>query len=523
MVIDHMGKPIGVHGREQEEGGPTGYTGGAKEQWGTDCTDPGTARFAALGFAPVTEEAHQFVECLGELVDSVTPRKRARTNVNHIRWWAVVAALAADLIVAANRHPLRWSYMSISSRELDQSGLIGYRPFMTLFKALEKMSLIEVLKGGNRKHPFAPRQYAAGKATRFRALPRLMDMALAHGITPGNVRDHFTVQLPEEVIILKASSRRVGKDKVKGEKLRFDMTPELARMEEHLRAINAFLAAQDIEGGLFPGYQRLFNEGDRECFRWDKGGRLYCRGDETYQTAKKADRLAMTINGCPVAEIDISASYLTMYARWKGIEFPAGVDPYEIDGLERPYVKAWVTATLGHDRFHTRWSEESSKMIKEAGLKTGGKHTVTKVGEMVLEALPFLRDWPETPVRWSDLMYTESEAVYGALVELNLSYGIPALAVHDSIIVPEDKVETAMAILMDHYVVQAGVYPRLKVNFADGTVRHINPQDRAYIEPAVLALPSRLGRLLEHHPQEAPKADQDDSGVTSGPDRPLIA
>lgn len=503
MVIDHGGDHLGEDRGKEREGEPTGYTGVGKDYGGRDYTHPGAARYVALSHSPVTEQARQLGEHLMAQIDSASPRQRARRQADHDRLSMVITALIADLFLAAGRHPQRWSYRSISSRAFDPSTPIGYKPFMTLFKTMETLSLIEVMKGGNRKHPFADGEYAAGKATRFRALPSLMDMALEHGITPGNARDHFTVLLPREVIILRGSSHRVGRDKIKGPRLRLDMKPELARMEEHLKAINAFLAAQDIEGGLFPGYQRIFNEGDREDFKWDKGGRLYCRGEESYQTAKKASRLAMTVNESPVVEIDISASYLTMYAHWMGVDFPHGVDPYEIEGLERPYVKAWVTATLGHDRFHTRWPQEASKMVREAGLMTGGNHTMTKVGEKVLEALPFLRDWPETPVRWSDLMYTESQAVFGTLVQLNLSYGIPAMAVHDSIIVPEEKAETAMAILMDHYLVQAGVLPRLKVNHPDGSSETFGPQDRASMKPAILALPSKLGRLLEQHPQDA--------------------
>src|SRR5262249_10246503 len=46
---------------------------------------------------------------------------------------------------------------------------------------------------------------------------------------------------------------------------------------------------------------------------WKKGGCLYSNGENCYQRLSEAERVKMTINGEPVAEIDIKASFLTIY------------------------------------------------------------------------------------------------------------------------------------------------------------------------------------------------------------------
>ena len=45
-----------------------------------------------------------------------------------------------------------------------------------------------------------------------------------------------------------------------------------------------------------------------------------------------AERLKMTINSEPVAEVDIRASYLTIFLSLHGIQLPDG-DPYELPVL----------------------------------------------------------------------------------------------------------------------------------------------------------------------------------------------
>ena len=89
-----------------------------------------------------------------------------------------------------------------------------------------------------------------------------------------------------------------------------------------MRELNEFLARQQIEGGgdvVHQGYIRISRTVIRPGFDWNYGGRLYSQPPATnYQQMSKKARLKMTINGEAVAEIDIRASYLTLFYGWHG-------------------------------------------------------------------------------------------------------------------------------------------------------------------------------------------------------------
>src|ERR1700675_3058858 len=94
-------------------------------------------------------------------------------------------------------------------------------------------------------------------------------------------------------------------------------------------------------------------------FDWNLGGRLYShRFTDSYQVRSADVRAAMTINGEPVAEIDIRASYLTIFLSLHGIQLDTESDPYELEGLglsDRSAVKAWMVATFGNTKPIRRW------------------------------------------------------------------------------------------------------------------------------------------------------------------------
>ena len=98
------------------------------------------------------------------------------------------------------------------------------------------------------------------------------------------------------------------------------------------------------------------------------GGRLYSHGERNYQQMESADRLRMTINGEPVCEVDIRASYLTIFHARHGEPFDATHDPYDVAGLgpeAREVVKMWVTASFGNDAPIERWPREVVAKYRE--------------------------------------------------------------------------------------------------------------------------------------------------------------
>jgi hypothetical protein len=55
--------------------------------------------------------------------------------------------------------------------------------------------------------------------------------------------------------------------------------------------------------------------------------------NDSYQAMSGTRRRMMTINGEPVAEIDIRASYLTIFLSMHGVQLDATKDPYELQGF----------------------------------------------------------------------------------------------------------------------------------------------------------------------------------------------
>ncbi|UPJ95052.1 hypothetical protein [Bradyrhizobium sp. 172] len=78
----------------------------------------------------------------------------------------------------------------------------------------------------------------------------------------------------------------------------------------------------------------------------------------SYQLMTGAQRSLTTINGEPVAEIDIRASYLTIFLSMHGIQLDDTKDPYELEGFgseHRVAVKNWFTGTFGSKRPIRMW------------------------------------------------------------------------------------------------------------------------------------------------------------------------
>jgi hypothetical protein len=126
------------------------------------------------------------------------------------------------------------------------------------------------------------------------------------------------------------------KTEIPGEPMEFERTPMVGGMEHVISELNEFFAKFTLRGGVHQGYIRIFHNGDDPGFDWDKGGRLYSQHfTDSYQVMPSTRRQKMTINGEQVAEIDISASYLTVFLSLHGLQLDTTVDPYELPGLAR--------------------------------------------------------------------------------------------------------------------------------------------------------------------------------------------
>jgi hypothetical protein len=262
---------------------------------------------------------------------------------------------------------------------------------------------------------FGPGQVAwRGRATRFRATPKLVELAATCGVTTGEAGNHFTKELPKRPLVLRGgSTRQPGRRKATGEVIKFDYTPTIRAMEQTIVSLNRFLDQFSIGGGVHRGYVRVFNLGDHPAFRWDLGGRLYSQGEDSYQHMPGAARLEMTMGGAPVCELDIRASYITIFHAQRGRPLNAATDPYDLlpgCGEEgRDVVKGFIAMTFGNSEFPGRWSaQRGSAFLKATGKKLGSKYPLPIVRDAVTAAYPLLADLKqdnEKPPLWAELMF----------------------------------------------------------------------------------------------------------------------
>ena len=431
-----------------------------------DITEIADARYMGLMCPPASPEAKALFVDIINIIEQAEKRQRARKVEDKAAFRSAVGLITGDLLIAMEVKEHGWSYHGLSPAAFDDRP-VGYKTFKPIVETMEAVGLIVISKGRNIKaiqFNEGTTSYYPGFASRFRPTQVLVSMARASGVGQGQAREHFIHQLPKKVIEVRTKSTKAFGRKATGKRMKFEHTEKSRAMEADVKSLNKFLAGFELEGGSFSGYRRLFSNGDIDGFDFQWGGRLYGVGDYSYQTIKKAERQKMTISGEEVVEIDINASYLTILHGIAGHPLPNRDDLYAIGGYNRTIVKAWITATIGHHGFHTRWPKNAIQEIKDAGIDKPTGLTMTSLQPDILDHFPMLADWPSQKVTWADLMFTESDIIIGTMTELMHSYGIPCFSVHDSIIVRKSDQRIAMETLKDQFFKRTSIEPRLKVN-----------------------------------------------------------
>ncbi len=454
-------------------------------------TPSDTPLYAALNSKPITDEARTFVRNLRMGIEcheaqTASRKNRRRDHKLDEFEWALGAFLADLLRAAAQDKADGWVFRSMKAESFTGE-TVSHRAFSQIVKALTEIEKLDRAPGyqvwmragfdaADNSHVVTE-----AKAGRYRATERLLGIAKGRGITLETVHQHFIQALPRHPIVLKSASKQERGNKVSGRRMKIERTPEVERLEADVKRLNEFLDGFTLAGGTHRGYFRVFNLGDQPGFAWNKGGRLYSQGEDSYQRLKEDQRVLMTIDGEPVVEIDIKASYLTILHGRLGKPFDPSRDPYEVDGLEplviegkdlrRWVVKSWVVATLGHSSHHSRWPDkiiaDFEKLTNGAFGSLGKAYPIRGVREAMEAKHPILKQWGSLGVSWADLMFAESDAVIRTMVELMDHHGAPSFSVHDSLIVRERDLEEAKGCLTRHYEVVCGLKPALEMNVSD--------------------------------------------------------
>jgi hypothetical protein len=424
------------------------------------------ARYMGLSCPPASSQAKSLVDNIINIILKSEQRTRARTSDHAVAFKSAVGLIIGDLIIGLQTSEAGWSFLSLSTAAFSDRP-IGYKTFKPIIKAMEAAGLIQISLGRNSQAiDFGGGQkpvYFSSLASRFKPTALMVSIAKEAGVNDQAAAEHFPQQLPEEVIEVRTKSENIRGRKVKGKKLKFAHTEKSRAIEAEIKELNQFLVGFTLEGAGFAGYRRLFHEGDVKGFDFQWGGRIYGVGDYNYQNMKKSDRPNLRIDGEPIVEIDINASYLSILHGISGYPLPQRDDLYGIGEIDRTIIKAWVSSTMGHHSFHTRWPRNAIQEIKDAGIEKPKKMTMTSLQPTVLDHFPMLADWPSGRVTWANLMFTESEIIIGTMLELMRSYSVPCFSVHDSIIVKKKDQQIAMETLESQFLGRTTVEPRLKV------------------------------------------------------------
>lgn len=391
------------------------------------------------------------------------PQEKERVVHRH-----TLDALLADLVWAAGHvEALGYCFRSSNRQEFTSAGTeASSRVYEWQASALEAIGLIDRRMGYKGVDDWEGEVYEAyRRATRLRATPELIAMAQRHGIHNDNLPDHYLKlrAMISAPVVLKAGNHPGGKGKM----LKVPKTAKAVSVKGEVERINAIYDRHHFERLPQPQVYRLFNCADAEDFAFNKGGRLYGH----FQSISSEQRKDVLIDGQPVVELDVKASHLTVLHGITNTPMPEG-DLYDIQGVPRAVVKAVVTIMMGRGR--TDLSKWSSRSKEDLLIKLGGeqpmdpkvfgklypmKATVTKV----LNRHPVLRHLELRRLDWGDLQYLESQVLVATILELGEEYDIPALPVHDSIIVPKEAANLSHTCLAKTFEKFTGQIPEIKM------------------------------------------------------------
>ncbi|WP_070156907.1 hypothetical protein [Sphingobium phenoxybenzoativorans] len=410
---------------------------------------------------PISDEAVALVD---HLISQMKPWLGAKPRQAGLS--KALGTILPCLLEAVDGDANGYAYRPMNAAEFTDQP-IGHRPFQRVVKAMVKAGYLSVTPGSC---PTKPTTDDPRTSTQFRPSIELWLLCSDLGVSPLDWEPHFGYRpAPARVakpILLNSSTKARYKgyrrEKVESVPMAVPLScPKVADLADEVNALNAFLSKQDIQPQrLYRGLHRIFSDGDLASpYGWDKGGRLYCRGGGYQniphkQNPKKPDepfRQMITINGQQLVEVDLKGSHLRILYALKGIPLNESDDPYHVPGLDRDIVKSWVTMTLGHNKFHKYWTADIKKKYTENELTEGRvlqeDYPYQQVHNQIMKELTIFSDWPVSKWRWGDFQYIESCILIDAMNELCLEKGIPALPLHDSLLVPSLYAHEAQAAL----------------------------------------------------------------------------
>lgn len=264
--------------------------------------------------------------------------------------------------------------------------------------------------------------------------------------------EHFAYAPGREVVCLSRTTRDYVEHHTTRELIDYTDTAETKRFRAEVERVNAMLAGADIamapDGGPLIAtslryLRRHFNlpPDSPEGTRFDLGGRLF---GGCWQGLPKARRHAIRINGEPVADLDFASMFLRLAYLHAGTAPPEGDLYGPVAGLSEPRWRAGVKkvalAMLFRSTPLARLPRDLEGMLP-LGLSGAQVRTA------ILAAHPDLACVFEAGLGLR-LMFVESRILVAALLTL-ADQGVPALPMHDGVMVAQSKADLAATAMQD--------------------------------------------------------------------------
>lgn len=199
-------------------------------------------------------------------------------------------------------------------------------------------------------------------------------------------------------------------------------------------------------------------------------GRWFQKGGMSYQELPEKEREKLLLNGERVTEIDYSAMHPHILYAWEGKQCPDDFYTGIIDqcGCDRFVAKsialiainassyASLVGAINNNKGETERANKSRAIpepVLYCELKKRGL-TAKEVVEGIKIAHPAIAKYIYSASS-NKLMLVESDIMTSALLKL-MRLGIPALPVHDSVIVPSRHKDVARRIMQDIYMEHTG-------------------------------------------------------------------
>lgn len=436
-----------------------------------------TAAPLALDSAPSTVEASTVVNAASSIV--LTHQAKRRGAKLQAKLTAAIGAIVGSVLKQWGRSPPRPVFRSSQAAGFTD-GPVPYRQFIAAMDGLTGAGLVMTQPGYRRATDFGFAKIWSGKAARYWPSSGLLELAAEHGVTADAIGHHFTTLPPSrpptvrEPVVVTSLKITTGRLSGQGTKQRLDtkaLGPDLERVRQEVLEVNQFAAQIDVRGCLPPRWKRVFAVNSLLGGRWIAVGK-----EGVYQTMSEDQRPErITIDGQPVAELDVSACQLSIVHGLLGLPLPDG-DPYAIRGYPRDVVKAWITASFGKGSAVTRWSRKDPKAFAR-----NSAYDPREVGAAICHRYPFLRAPAQSlagpaglrrmePIAKSEtllthrLMNIEAEAMTLAMRSLRSEWGVLALPLHDGMLVQRTAAREAEDTLTWAFGQVAGVRVRVTVD-----------------------------------------------------------